>query len=316
MRVMFIDTVHGILQERLSNAGFKCENFTTSSLEEIQNAIPDFEGIVIRSRFRVGKELLNTAGKLRFIARFGSGMENIDVAYAASKGVKCYGAPEGNANAVAEHALGMLLSLFRNMNRADTEVRQGIWEREGNRGLELDGRTVGIIGYGHTGSAFAKKLQGFDVKVKAYDKYKSGFGTDHIEECSLEDIHQNCDVVSLHVPLTEETKYMVNEAFIQHFQNPVWVMNTSRGAVVNTEDLVAQIREKKVLGACLDVLEYEKTSLEGLKEEVPANLKYLRSSDKVMLTPHIAGWTHESYRKLSNVLADKILKDFPNGAIQ
>jgi len=306
---MFLDTVHAVLQERLEAAGFECVDHTKSDLDRVKKEIGSFHGIVIRSRFTIDKELLDLTNELRFIARSGSGMENIDVAYAEAKGIKCYGAPEGNANAVGEHALGMLLSLFRNINISDAEVRKNIWEREGNRGLELDGRTIGIIGYGNTGSAFAKKLRGFDVRILAHDKYKSGFGNEHIEECSLEDIQQHCNIVSLHVPLTDETRYMVNDAFIQNFSKPIWVINTSRGVVVNTDDLVKNMKVGKVLGVCLDVLEYEKSSLEGLTER-PEALEYLTKSDRVVLTPHIAGWTTESYRKLSEVLADKILTDF------
>jgi len=309
---MFIDTVHAVLQERLETAGFECVDHTKSDLDRIKKEIGSFHGIAIRSRISVNKELLDLASELRFIARSGSGMENIDVAYAEAKGIRCYGAPEGNANAVGQHALGMLLSLFRNINISDAEVRKNIWEREGNRGLELDDRTIGIIGFGNTGSAFAKKLSGFDVRILAHDKYKSGFGNEHIEECSLEDIQRNCNIVSLHVPLTDETRYMVNDAFIQNFSKPIWVINTSRGAVVKTDDLVKNMKTGKVLGACLDVLEYEKKSLEGL-EEWPEALKYLTSSHRTILTPHIAGWTKESYRKLSEVLADKILTDFSQG---
>lgn len=315
MRVMFIDTVHAELQQRLEDAHFQCVDHTTSTLDEIRDSIPEFDGVVVRSRFHIGKDLLHTATNLRFIARSGSGMENIDVAYAENKGIKCYNAPEGNANAVAEHALGMLLSLFRKLNKADGEVRQGTWEREGNRGLELDGLTIGIIGYGHTGSAFAKKLRGFDVRILAHDKYKNGFRSEQVEECSLEDVQQQANIVSLHLPLTEETRYLIDDDFIQTCARPFWLINTSRGAVVKTDDLVDQLQKGKILGACLDVLEYEKNSLEGLAER-PSALAQLCDSKNVVLTPHIAGWTHESYRKLSAVLADKILKDFPDGSDQ
>ncbi len=307
---MFIDTVHGILQERLEAAGFECVDHTKSDPSVIHAEIGSYTGVVLRSRIPIDKILLDQATKLKFIARSGSGMENIDLNYATEQTIKCYSAPEGNANAVGEHALGMLLNLYRNINRSDDQVRNNIWEREGNRGLELEGRTIGIIGYGNTGSAFAQKLLGFDVRIMVHDKYRSGFGTERIEECTIEDLKHQADIVSLHVPLTDDTRYMVDDDFILACQRPIWVMNTSRGAVVNTEDLVANMKTGKVLGACLDVLEYEKNSLEGLAEK-PEALNYLASSDRTILTPHIAGWTLESYRKLSEILADKILADFP-----
>jgi D-3-phosphoglycerate dehydrogenase len=307
-KVLLIDTVHPVLNEILSSKGMLCDLDNTSSKEEILLKIQNYVGIVIRSRFKIDKDFLDKAKHLKFIARAGAGMENIDVAYAESLGIKCLHAPEGNRDAVGEHALGMLLMLFNNLKRADSEVRKGIWKREENRGYELKSKTVGIIGYGNMGSAFAQRLIGFDVNILAYDKYKTKFGSQYVNESTLEEIFEKSDVVSLHVPLTEETKYMVNSAFLNSFKKPIYLINTARGKVLNTADLVQAIFNKKVLGACLDVLEYESISFENIdSEKLPEPFKYLINSDKVILSPHIAGWTFESHVKISEVLAEKIL---------
>ena len=307
-KILFIDTVHPILEERLSGRGFVCVNGTKMTRDEILTELNDSFGIVIRAKFTLDKEFLCSAKKLKFIARSGSGLENIDQAYCKERKIELFNSPEGNRNAVAEHALGMLLSLLNKLPQANRQVREGIWDREGNRGEELDGKTVGIIGYGNNGSAFAKKLRGFDVKVLVYDKYKTGFGDHFVQECTLQAIFQQADIVSFHIPLNRETKYFAEELFFNSFNKPVRVLNLSRGKIVNTKALVLALKEKKVIGACLDVLEFETKSFESFFEQhLPEEFQYLINSENVLLSPHIGGWTIESYFKLSNVLADKIL---------
>lgn len=307
MKVLFIDTVHPCLQDELEAAGFECDIQTTLSRDEVEKIIPHYEGIVTRSKFKLDKQLLSKADKLKFIARSGSGLEAIDVEYATSKGITCFNAPEGNRDAVGEHAIAMLLTLFNKLIPADKEVRQGKWNRERHRGIELMGKTVAIIGYGNTGSAFAKKLSGFDVNVIAYDKYKEGYGNGKVKETDMKEVFNEADVLSFHVPLTEETTYYLNVNFIDKFKKDFYLINTSRGRVVNTADLVEALKSGKIAGACLDVLEYESASLENLVvAKLPAAFNYLIKSDKVVLSPHVAGWTEESYRKLSEVLAKKI----------
>jgi D-3-phosphoglycerate dehydrogenase len=237
-------------------------------------------------------------------------LEVIDQAYARKKGIFFFNSPEGNRDAVAEHAVGMLLGLLNNISKADREVRNNLWNREPNRGTELGGKTVGIIGYGNTGSAFAKRLVGFGVQILAYDKYKTGFATETVQECSMEDVFAKADIISLHVQLTDETRYLVDRAFIEQFKKPIYLVNTSRGMVVNTHDLVWALGEDKILGAALDVLEQEK--LDKLTLQQRANLDVLQQNNKVLLTPHIAGWTHESKQKIAELILYK-LKDFAGG---
>jgi D-3-phosphoglycerate dehydrogenase len=309
MNILFIDSNHPALQEMLEKAGHTCDLQYKWSKEEIMDHIHLYDGIIIRSRIKITKEIIDKAVQLKFIARAGAGMENIDTLYAEKKGIHCLHAPEGNRDAVAEHALGMLLSLFNNLCRANKEVRTSKWIREGNRGVELMGKTVGIIGYGNMGSAFAQRLTGFGVNILAYDKYKTGFGTDVIKEVPLAELFTQADVISLHTPLTDETHYLINDAFIQQFKKNIYVINTARGKSLNTADLVKNIQSGKVLGACLDVLEYEVTSFENLDTAtLPAAFQYLIQSDKVMLSSHIAGWTYESNEKIARILAEKILK--------
>ncbi|MBK7181914.1 MAG: hydroxyacid dehydrogenase [Bacteroidetes bacterium] len=309
MRILFIDSNHPILHETLINAGHTCDLHYHWSKDEITANIHLYDGIVIRSRIKLTKELIDKATKLKFIARAGAGMENIDVPYAESKGIACIHAPEGNKDAVAEHAIGMLLSLFNNLCRANIQIREGKWIREGNRGVELMGKTVGIIGYGNMGAAFAERLKGFGVNVLVYDKYKKNFGTDIIIETSLEQLFQEADVVSLHTPLTDETKYLINDAFINHFKKNIYIINTARGKCLNTSDLVRNLNSGKVLGACIDVLEFEAVSFENIDAtSTPEAFKQLIESDKVILSSHIAGWTHESNEKIAKVLAEKILQ--------
>jgi len=312
-KVAFIDSVHPILQQRLEQSGFKCDDLTELSKTEIETKISDYQGIVIRSRFAMDELFLNKATNLEFIARSGAGMENIDINYCKTKNIILHNAPEGNRNAVGEHALGMLLSLFNNLNKGDKEIRSGIWDREGNRGIELDGKTVGIIGYGNNGQAFAKKLRGFDVKVLAYDKYKSNFCDDYIEEVEMDSIFKNADVISFHIPQNKETLFLVNDNYLSNFKKPIYIINLSRGKIIKTESLVYYIKNGKVKGACLDVLEFEKSSFENIfnnETNLPKAFSYILNSTKTLLSPHVGGWTTESYFKLSNVLADKIIKQY------
>jgi D-3-phosphoglycerate dehydrogenase len=307
-KVLFIDTVHPILEERLNNRGFNCVDATKISREELNIHLKDTFGIVIRARFTLDKEFLERARNLKFIARSGSGLENIDQSYCTEKQIKLFNSPEGNRNAVAEHALGMLLMLINKLNIGNQQVKNGIWDREGNRGEELEGKTIGIIGYGNNGSTFAKKLRGFDLKILAHDKYKTGFGDHFVQECTLQALFQQADVVSFHIPLNRETKYFANEQFFNSFAKPIRLLNLSRGKILNTKDLVSAMKSGKVLGACLDVLEFETKSFESFFEQhLPDEFKYLIDSENIILSPHVGGWTKVSYFKLSNILADKIL---------
>lgn len=311
MKVAFLDSVHSILAERLNASGFTCMHLESENLEAIQHNLSDVEGIVIRSRFPMDEQLLQYAPNLRFIARSGAGMENIDLDYCSQREIVLFNAPEGNRNAVGEHALGMLLSLLNKLHSADREVRAGKWQREANRGIELDGKTVGIIGFGNNGSAFARKLAGFDVKILAYDKYKTNFGTAQVKESGLEEIYRNADVLSFHIPQNDETLFFADEAFFSSFRKSIWLLNLSRGKIVKTSALVQAMKSKRVLGAGLDVLEYEKSSFESFfSQDLPEDFRYLLSSDQVILSPHVGGWTEESYFKLSDVLADKIIAQF------
>ena len=314
MRILFIDSNHPILHTTLQTAGHTCDLNYSWTTEEIINNIHLYDGIVIRSKIKITKEIIDKAVKLKFIARAGAGMENIDVAYAESKGIKCLHAPEGNRDALAEHTIGMLLALFNNLTRADKQVREGKWIREANRGIELSGKTIGIIGYGNMGSAFAERLKGFGVTVLVYDKFKTNFGNDFIKESSLEQIFETADIVSLHTPLTDETNYLMNDLFFSKFKKNIFVINTARGKCLNTVDLVKNLNSEKVLGACLDVLEYEMTSFEGLDiATLPEAFQSLIKSDKVILSPHIAGWTHESNEKIARILAEKIINVISSG---
>lgn len=305
-KVLHLDSNHPILLEQLADAGFENHEDYSSSKPEIEAKISDYEGIVIRSRFKIDKAFLDSAKNLRFIARVGAGLESIDVDYAESKGIKLIAAPEGNRNAVAEHSLGMLLNLFNKLNTADREIRQGHWKRESNRGHELDGKIVGIIGYGNMGKSFAKKLRGFDVDVLCHD-ILDGVGDANAKQVSLSELQKKADVLSLHIPWTPETDKMVDANFIDAFAKPFWFLNTSRGKNVITNDLVAGLKSGKILGAGLDVLEYEKLSFENLFEgEMPDAFQYLLKSENVLLSPHIAGWTVESKERLAQVIVDKI----------
>jgi D-3-phosphoglycerate dehydrogenase / 2-oxoglutarate reductase len=307
IKILHIDSNHPLLWEQLQEAGFLNFEDFKSSKEEVEAKIHEYHGIVIRSRFKIDKTFLDKATHLQFIARVGAGLESIDCAYAMSKNISLIAAPEGNRNAVAEHSLGMILSLFNKLNQADSEIRSGHWNRESNRGYELDGRTVGIIGYGNMGKSFAKKLRGFDVEVLCYD-IQENVGDANAKQVSLAELQQKADILSLHIPWTPETNKMVDNAFIDAFAKPFWIINTSRGKNIVTADLVSALQSGKILGAGLDVLEYEKLSFETLfnDKNTPEAFQYLLAAKNVILSPHIAGWTFESHERLAQVIVDKI----------
>ncbi len=313
-KVIFVNIPHPVLLESLQTAGYLCEMAPNDSKENIQLRIADYTGLVINSRFFLDAEFLSHATQLKFIARVGAGMESIDTDYAASMRIKCFNSPEGNRNAVGEHALGLLLSVMNHIPRANQQVHSLKWLREANRGVEIKGKTIGIIGYGNMGSAFAKRLAGFEAEVIAYDKYKSSYSDNYVKESDLDDIFERADIISFHVPLTDETKYYFNDAFLARCKKPIWVLNTARGKVLDTSVLVEGLKSGKVLGAGLDVLEYEEISFEAMDmSQLPLPMKELLECENVVLTPHIAGWTIESKYALAQVLAEKILSEFPNG---
>ena len=318
MKILHLDSNHPLLLKMLTEAGFSNEENYKSSKVEVEEIISNYEGIVIRSRFDIDKQFLDAAKNLKFIARVGAGLESIDTEYAQKLGIKLIAAPEGNRNAVSEHALGMLLSLFNNLNKADREVKNGLWNREANRGIELEGKTVGIIGYGNMGKAFAKKLRGFECEVICFD-IQENVGDENAKQVSLSELQQKTDVLSLHTPWTPLTDKMVNSEFINSFLKPFWFINTARGKSVVTADLVSALKSGKVLGAGLDVLEFEKGSFETLfhsgversrNDSLPNSLKELFAMGNVILSPHIAGWTVESKEKLAKVIAEKIIQHF------
>ena len=309
-KILHIDKNHPLMIEQLTEAGFKNEEDFTSTKAEIEEKIAGYQGVVIRSRFKIDKNFLDKATNLKFIARVGAGLESIDQEYAAVKNVELIAAPEGNRNAVGEHALGMLLSLFNKLKQADADVRAGNWNREGNRGLELEGKTVGIIGYGNMGKAFAKKLKGFDCEVISYD-ILDNVGDENAKQVPLEELQKRTDILSLHTPWTPQTDKMIDAAFIEGFQKSFWFINTARGKSVVTADLVDALKTGKILGAGLDVLEYEKLSFENLfTTAMPDPFKYLIGANNVLLSPHIAGWTVESKIKLAQTIVDKIKVNF------
>ncbi len=312
MDILHLDTNHQFLINQLNDLGFTNHEDYTSSKSAIEAIIHEYDGIIIRSRFTIDKQFLDAATNLKFIGRVGAGLENINCDYAEEKGVTLFNAPEGNRNAVGEHSLAMLLSLFNKLNKANNEVRAGLWKREDNRGIELDGKTVGLIGYGNMGKAFAKKLRGFDVEVLCYD-IKPNVGDENCKQVSLQELQEKADVLSLHTPQTELTINMVNADFINAFKKPIWLINTARGKSVVTKDLVNALKSRKILGAGLDVLEYEKTSFENVissEVETSQPFRYLTTADNVLLSPHVAGWTTESKEKLAQTIVDKIKAKF------
>ncbi len=313
VKVLFVDTNHPRLIEGLRAMGLQCDEDYSSSKSEIENKIENYQGLVIRSRFSIDRTFLDRAIDLKFIGRVGAGLENIDVEYAESKGIKLIAAPEGNRNAVGEHALGMILALMNRLKEADLEIRKGLWRREENRGVELEGKTVGIIGYGNMGKAFAKKLKGFDCEVLCHD-IKKNVADENATQVSLETLFDKTQVLSLHTPQTPLTIGMVDAGFIDSFRNDFYLINTARGSAVKTQDLMDALDRGKILGACLDVLEYEKASFENFfsDQSLPEAFQRLINSDRVLLSPHVAGWTVESKFKLADTIVNKV-REFLRG---
>lgn len=307
-KVLHIDKNHHLLLEGLESLGYKNVLAYDTPLSILLPKLKEYSGLVIRSRLPINKKIIDNASNLKFIARVGSGLENINVRYATKKNIALLSAPEGNRNAVGEHALGMLLCLMNKIRLGHESIREGIWNREEHRGWELEGRTVGIIGYGNTGQSFAKKLKGFNnLKVIFYD-IKHNLNDDFAQQVSLEVLQENAEILSLHIPESKETSGMINEKFINQMKNPFWLINTARGKAVNTEDLVKAIKSGKILGAGLDVLEYESSSFYSILNDNKKNssLTFLKNSKQVILTPHVGGWTLESHKKLSETILDKI----------
>ncbi len=310
MKILQLDKNHPLISEQLTAKGFVVEEDHSSTYDEVLEKIIDYQGIIIRSRIPLDKNFLTKASHLKFIARVGAGMENIDIETAEKFGIKLINSPEGNRDSVAEHVVGMLLILMNRLFIASNEVKNGIWKREENRGDELLGKTFGIIGYGNMGKATAKRLSGFGVEVIFHDILPN-LSDEFATQVSLEELQKRADILSLHIPLTSETHYLIDEEFISKMEKNFYFINTARGKNLKTKALVKAIESGKVLGACLDVLEYEKSSFENLETE-NQDLKYLLDSEKAIVTPHIGGWTHQSKEKLAQVIVDKILADFRN----
>ncbi len=311
MKFIFLDSVHPVLAERLEGDGIQCDYDTESDEKVLSDKLFSYSGLVVRSRIKISKAFIKSGKNLKYIIRIGSGMENVDVDYAESQGIACINSPEGNRNAVGEHALGLLLGLLNHITRANNQIKeQNLWQREKNRGVELEGKTVAIIGYGNTGSAFAEKLSGFHCNIIVYDKYKKDFGSSIVKIANMNELYKKADVLSLHIPLTTETRYLIDKDFISRFVKPVYFINTSRGEIVKTKDLIHHIETGKIIGAGLDVLEFENHNFEIEKRHKVAFEK-LKQLDQVILTPHIAGWTEESKYKLSTVAYKKIKQLLP-----
>lgn len=303
-KVLITAKVHPYLVDYLTEKGYQVLYHPAISYEEAYEKIYGCIGLIVTTRIKVDKNLLDHALRLQWIGRLGSGMESIDVDYAREKGIRCKSSPEGNCDAVGEQVLGMLLCLFANVLKSNLQLRENIWEREKNRGIELKEKTVGIIGYGHTGQAVARKLSGFECQVLAYDKYRTDYGDEYAEEATLEEIYKRADIVTLHVPLTEETRHMANDAFFKSFAVPVYFINASRGKVVHTADLIENLKNEQILGACLDVLENERP--DTFTETERAQFDYLLHAGNVILTPHIAGYTHEASYKMAHFTLKKL----------
>ena len=302
--ILIADEMHPSLFAMLTEAGFTYDYQPAISRPQLLTQLAPFDGLMIRSKTTVDEELLNQASNLRFIGRAGAGLDLIDLDATQKRGIQVFHAGTGNRDAVAEHSVGMLLALLANIVKADREVRQGVWDREGNRGYELGSLTVGIIGYGNNGKATARRLSGFGCRVIAYDKYLTNYGDTYATEASMTQIMADADVVSLHIPLTGDTRLLINDAFIGQMQKPFYLINIARGEITSLAALVRGLQNGKVRGACLDVLENEKLS--KLTPDQQAAFDYLRQSDRVVLTPHIAGWTHESYVRINQVLVQQL----------
>lgn len=303
-KVLITAKVHPYLTDYLTEKGYQVMYHPAISYEEVYQNIHGCVGLIVTTRIKVDKQILDNAPTLQWIGRLGSGMEMIDVAYATHKGIRCVSSPEGNCDAVGEQVIAMLIGLFANLLRSNLQLREGIWEREKNRGIELKGRTVGIIGYGNTGSAVAHKLRGFECTVMAYDKYKTGFGDEYVQEVSMEDIFRHADVVTVHLPLTDETHHLVDREFLEKFAGPVYFINASRGKIMDTGAVIEGLKSGHVAGACLDVLENEK--MDTMNETERAQFDFLLHSDNVFLTPHIGGYTHEAAYKTAHLVLKKL----------
>ncbi|WP_353133812.1 NAD(P)-dependent oxidoreductase [Pseudopedobacter sp.] len=301
-KLLIIDDLEQSFQTEAEKLGYQVNYQPKITKADALAILHEYDGVAVRSKFNFDKEVIDKGPNLKFIARAGAGMDNIDEAYAATKNIALINAPEGNRDAVGEHAMGMLLNLMNNLRQADIQVRNGVWDREGNRGYELMGKTVAIIGYGNNGGAFARRLKGFGVNVIAYDKYKTGFSDEYVREVSMEEVVKLADVVSLHIPLTRETRQMVNDEYLRHFKKPIFFISLARGEITNTQAILNAIKEGKILGAGLDVLEVEKFPKLGEQEWY----QDLANEPKVLLSPHVGGWTFDSYRKISEVLANKL----------
>ncbi|MFT4761825.1 MAG: D-3-phosphoglycerate dehydrogenase [Saprospiraceae bacterium] len=307
-KILLLNPSHPVLQEKLMEAGFICvENFTDSK-EQIEAIVHEYDGVILRSRINIDEAIVNKGKRLKFVAREGVGIEHIAVKYAKQQGIKVITSPEGSRDTVGEHALGMLLALLNNLVRADQQIRQGKWERESNRGIEIKGKTVGILGYGNMGRSFAKKISGFEANVIAYDKFKTGYGDKFATEASLETLFAEADILSIHIPYQEGNFHFIDGAFLTNFKKDIFVVNTARGLVLNTADLVEKMKAGQVRGAALDVLEYEEQSFDSWNfEELPTAFHYLVKAENVVLAPHIAGWSFESKEGHARVLAEKII---------
>ncbi len=301
-KLLIIDDLEQSFQTEAEKLGYQVNYQPKITKADALAILHEYDGVAVRSKFNFDKEVIDKGPNLKFIARAGAGMDNIDEAYAATKNIALINAPEGNRDAVGEHAMGMLLNLMNNLRQADIQVRSGIWDREGNRGYELMGKTVAIIGYGNNGGAFARRLKGFGVELIAYDKYKTGFSDEYVREVSMEEVVKLADVVSLHIPLTRETRQMVNDEYLRHFKKPIFFISLARGEITNTQAILNAIKGGKILGAGLDVLEVEKFPKLGEQEWY----QDLANEPKVLLSPHVGGWTFDSYRKISEVLANKL----------